>query len=74
MGKKSAENVVKSLSGAKQRGLARVLVGLAIRHVGETMAEDLAAIYRAIAVELPCPGVRLWPGARPTTTAERLRP
>ena len=23
-------------------------------------AEDLAAIYRAIAVELPCPGVRLW--------------
>jgi len=23
-------------------------------------AEDLAAIYRAIAVELPCPGVRMW--------------
>ena len=42
MGKKSAENVVKALERAKDRGLARVLVGLAIRHVGTSMAEDLA--------------------------------
>ena len=42
MGKKSAANVMKSLEAAKGRGLARVLVGLAIRHVGTTMAEDLA--------------------------------
>jgi DNA ligase (NAD+) len=42
MGKKSAANVVKSLEDAKSRGLAKVLVGLAIRHVGTTMAEDLA--------------------------------
>ncbi len=47
MGKKSAQNVVKSLEGAKQRGLARVLVGLAIRHVGETMAEDLAGYFHS---------------------------
>ncbi|MBW1755941.1 MAG: NAD-dependent DNA ligase LigA, partial [Deltaproteobacteria bacterium] len=31
---------------AKERGLARVLNGLAIRHVGETMAEDLAAYFK----------------------------
>jgi DNA ligase (NAD+) len=45
MGKKSAENVVKALAAAKGRGLARVLYGLAIRHVGETMSEDLARYF-----------------------------
>src|SRR5690606_27776847 len=43
----SAENVVKGLEAAKSRGLARVLVGLAIRHVGETMAEDLAGYFHS---------------------------
>jgi DNA ligase (NAD+) len=45
MGKKSAENVVRSLEAAKSRGLAKVLYALAIRHVGETMAEDLARYF-----------------------------
>ena len=45
MGKKSAENVVAALERAKRRGLSRVLTGLAIRHVGETMAEDLARYF-----------------------------
>jgi DNA ligase (NAD+) len=45
MGKKSAENVVRALERAKGRGLTRVLVGLAIRHVGWTMAEDLATYF-----------------------------
>jgi DNA ligase (NAD+) len=45
MGKKSADNVVKALAAAKGRGLARVLYGLAIRHVGETMSEDLAGYF-----------------------------
>lgn len=42
MGEKSAEHVVRSLRAAKSRGLARVLYGLAIRHVGESMSEALA--------------------------------
>ncbi len=42
MGEKSATSVVRALDAAKERGLARVLVGLAIRHVGQSMAEDLA--------------------------------
>ena len=46
MGQKSAERVVAGLQVAKGRGLARVLNGLAIRHVGETMAEDLAAFFK----------------------------
>ncbi|WP_083458428.1 NAD-dependent DNA ligase LigA [Sandaracinus amylolyticus] len=45
MGKKSAENVVRSLETAKGRGLAKVLAALAIRHVGETMSEDLASYF-----------------------------
>jgi DNA ligase (NAD+) len=45
MGKKSAENVAQALERAKGRGLMRVLLGLAIRHVGETMAEDLASYF-----------------------------
>jgi len=46
MGPKSAERVKAGLEDAKRRGLARVLHGLAIRHVGETMAEDLAAYFK----------------------------
>lgn len=42
MGEKSAENVVRALEAAKGRGLAKVLYALAIRHVGEGMAEALA--------------------------------
>jgi len=42
MGDRSTDNVVQALGRAKGRGLARVLVGLAIRHVGTSMAEDLA--------------------------------
>jgi DNA ligase (NAD+) len=45
MGQKSAERVKAGLEAAKDRGLARVLNGLAIRHVGETMSEDLAAYF-----------------------------
>ena len=46
MGKKSAERVKAGLEAAKTRGLARALNGLAIRHVGETMAEDLANYFK----------------------------
>ncbi|MBK8590784.1 MAG: NAD-dependent DNA ligase LigA [Sandaracinaceae bacterium] len=47
MGDKSAKNVVKALENAKGRGLARVLIGLAIRHVGVTMAEELTKHWRS---------------------------
>jgi len=45
MGDKSAANVVAALEGSKGRGLARVLVGLSIRHVGLRTAEDLASYF-----------------------------
>ncbi len=42
VGKKSAQNLLDQIEGSKGRGLARVLTGLAIRHVGETVADLLA--------------------------------
>jgi DNA ligase (NAD+) len=45
MGKKSAQNVVRSLEVAKTRGLAKVLNALAIRHVGETTSQALSDYF-----------------------------
>lgn len=45
MGKKSAQNVVRSLEVAKTRGLAKVLAALAIRHVGETTSHALSDYF-----------------------------
>jgi DNA ligase (NAD+) len=45
MGKKSAQNLLDGIAASKGRGLARLLAGLAIRHVGVTVAELLAAEF-----------------------------
>lgn len=44
-GRKSAQNLVKAIDASRKRGLARVLVALAIRHLGESMAEAIAAEF-----------------------------
>jgi DNA ligase (NAD+) len=45
MGEKSAENLLASLERRRHTTLARFLVALGIRHVGETVAELLAANF-----------------------------
>jgi DNA ligase (NAD+) len=42
MGKKSAQNLLDGLEASKQRGLSRLLAGLAIQHVGDSVADLLA--------------------------------
>jgi DNA ligase (NAD+) len=42
MGKKSAQNLLDGIEASKQRGLARLLTGLAIQHVGVSVAELVA--------------------------------
>lgn len=42
MGKKSAENLLAGIKASKKRGLARLLNALAIRHVGQRVAQILA--------------------------------
>ena len=48
MGKKSAANLVEAIETSKSRGLARLLFGLGIRHVGSHVAEVLASHYGSI--------------------------
>ena len=45
MGETSARNLLEGIEASKGRGLARLLGGLGIRHVGETVAEVLAAAF-----------------------------
>jgi DNA ligase (NAD+) len=42
MGKKSAQNLLDGIEASKSQGLAHVLTGLGVRHVGEHVAEVLA--------------------------------
>jgi DNA ligase (NAD+) len=45
MGKKSAQNLLDGIADSRGRGLARVLTGLAIPHVGDGVAELLASAF-----------------------------
>ncbi|TVQ53539.1 MAG: NAD-dependent DNA ligase LigA [Phycisphaerales bacterium] len=46
MGEKSVDNLIAGIEDAKSRGLARVLAGLGIRHIGSTAAKTLARHFR----------------------------
>ena len=46
MGKKSAENVVSSIQGSKERTLDRLITGLGIDHIGQVAARQLAEAAR----------------------------
>ncbi|WP_020493979.1 NAD-dependent DNA ligase LigA [Verrucomicrobium sp. 3C] len=48
MGEKSGANLLSAIEGSKDRGLARLLFGLGILHVGETAAEALASRFGTI--------------------------
>ena len=48
MGEKKADNLFAGIEAAKDRGLARVLVGLGIHHVGSTAARVLAEHFGSI--------------------------
>jgi DNA ligase (NAD+) len=48
LAKKSATNLVEAIARSRERGLARLLFGLGIRHVGERGAALLARRYRTI--------------------------
>ncbi len=48
MGAKKVDNLLEGIDASKKRGLARVLAGLGIRHVGGRAAQTLAARFRDI--------------------------
>jgi DNA ligase (NAD+) len=48
MGEKSVNNLLSAIAKSKQIGLARILFGLGIRHVGQYVAEKLADKFQAL--------------------------
>jgi DNA ligase (NAD+) len=45
MGEKKVDNILAGIEEAKSRGLARLLAGMGIRHVGDTTARQLARLF-----------------------------
>ncbi len=45
MGEKSADNLLAAIEASKSRGLARLLAGLGLRHIGSSAAKTLAKAY-----------------------------
>ncbi|HCT44027.1 MAG TPA: DNA ligase [Phycisphaerales bacterium] len=45
MGEKKVENMLRSIEASKSRGLARLLAGMGIRHVGASTAKSLARVF-----------------------------
>jgi DNA ligase (NAD+) len=48
MGEKSAKNLLEEIGSSKARGLERLLYGLGIRHVGETVAMSLTNRFKTM--------------------------
>ncbi len=63
MGEKSVENLIAGIEEARSRGLARVLAGLGIRHLGTTTAKQLARIFPDIDALLEADVEQLMPKA-----------
>lgn len=72
MGEKKVENILTAIEEAKGRGMARVLAGLGIRHIGETTAKMLARLYPSIDVLLDAEEPTLRPKTLSKDDASRL--
>ncbi len=66
MGEKKVDNLLAGIEDAKSRGLARVLSGMGIRHVGDVTARLLARRYPDLDALLAAPLRDLMPNARLT--------
>lgn len=71
MADKKVDNLLAGIEAAKSRGLARVLAGMGIRHVGNTTAKMLAKRYRDIDALLAATLRDLMPNARLTQDEAR---
>lgn len=74
MGEKSAEKIIAGIEASKDRGLARVLTSLSIRHIGERNARLLAEEFSNLDAVIAAPEERLAeiPGIGPIV-AESVR-
>mgnify|MGYP002377548466 CR=1 FL=1 len=63
MGEKKVDNLIAGIHAARSRGLAKVLGGMGIRHIGDTTAKMLARQFRSLDDLLDAPVARLMPKA-----------
>jgi DNA ligase (NAD+) len=63
MGEKKVDNLLAGIEAAKSRGLAKMLAGMGIRHVGDTTAKMLAREFTDLDALLAAPVERLMPKA-----------
>ncbi len=63
MGEKKVEKLLSGIERAKARGLAKVVAGMGIRHVGTSTARSLARIFHDIESLLEAPVWQLMPNA-----------
>lgn len=71
MGEKKVDNLLAGIEAAKSRGLARVLAGMGIRHVGESTAKGLARQFADIDALLAAEEWQLRPKDAAGNKAER---
>ncbi len=72
MGEKKVDNLLAGIEDAKSRGLARVLAGMGIRHVGDSTAKLLARNFKDIDDLHAASVERLMPRALKVKEAEKL--
>ncbi len=72
MGDKKLENLLKGIEDAKSRGLARVLAGMGIHHVGTATAKSIARLYPDLDALLGASEPQLRPKSLNKTEATEL--
>jgi len=70
MGEQSVQNLLDGIEASKGRGMARVLAGMGIRHVGTTTARMLARRFRSVGELLEAELWELMPKALSPSEAE----
>ncbi len=72
MGEKKADKMLAGIEAAKSRGLARVLAGMGIRHVGDTTAKMLARRFESLESLLAASEMELRPKSLSKSEAREL--
>jgi DNA ligase (NAD+) len=72
MGDKKVDNLLEGIETAKSRGLAKVLAGMGIRHVGESTSKALARQFKSLEDLLAAEEPRLRPKTLKKDEAARL--
>lgn len=72
MGEKKVDNLLASIEDAKGRGLAKVLAGMGIRHLGDSTAKALCSMFRDIDDLLDAPEDALRPKTLKKERAKEL--